>query len=139
MPYPLGHALGAGMVGAVVFTKTKRWQDAATILGSGVLMDCDHLLDWWLSRPQEMLHTKNGFADFWRGKYGTRTDHRILLAHGWEFPPLLFVLSKLFKQPVISWLALGILTHLVLDHAFNKPKNPLQYSFLWRAFHGFKK
>ena len=87
---------------------------------SGVLIDSDHVLDYYL------LYV--------------RKDRRrlFLVFHGWEYTLAGLTLALLvWQHPVLIAGVLGHLGHLVSDHVANRPYRLLAYSIIFRTYYGF--
>jgi hypothetical protein len=111
----------------------KSWKIAAVSFLSGVLIDIDHVFDYfWEFRKRLIVkeffdvHCNNNFSFF------------SVIFHSWE---LLFLLNiYAFFISCNHWIigiTLGFTQHLVLDQFFNKPKRWL-YFFFWRLKNGFR-
>lgn len=117
---PVGHTVASLGIGGGVWAATGSPMAVPAAAAAGVLVDADHILDY--------------FNWYWR-----RDLRRVfLLLHGWEMGVvgLLVVLAGAY-HPVFLAAVLGYLGHLVGDHLANKPLHPLSYSIVFRAFHGF--
>lgn len=107
---------------------------AAAAFGFGaVLIDLDHLLDYW---------RETGLNADWRrflGYFDGREPQRLLLAwHGWEWPLLILALWAVAALPLwVAALAAGMLCHLGMDQRYNGLL-PLTYFFSYRWSRDFK-
>lgn len=100
---------------------TRSVSAAVTAVAVGVLMDVDHLLDyyWWLWREQR--------------------DYVWLFLHGYELAVLLFLAAWLWEwHPVALAAGLAHLVHLVTDQ-FTNHVRPLTYFYTYRALHRFRR
>ena len=99
----------------------------------GILIDLDHLPDYWREKGFTLSLAKLN------GHFSGRDPVRLFLVlHGWEFCALLFALWAAFGLP--SWtaaLAAGWFFHLCLDHRYNLLQ-PWAYWFFARFRIGFK-
>lgn len=87
---------------------------------SGVLVDGDHLLDYF------HLYTRR------------RPRRQFVLLHGWEYSLIgLIVVFAFWYNDLLLAAVLGHIGHLVGDHLGNKVSHPLTYSVLFRLRHGF--
>jgi hypothetical protein len=122
--------VSAGGAGALALAG--EWQGAALFFGCGVLIDLDHLNDYW---------RETGFNSDWRrflGYFdGRHPRHLVLLFHGWEWAALALFLGWRFDAAAWVWAGAGWLTHLLLDQRFNR-LHPFAYSFLFRASKRFR-
>ena len=119
---PIGHTLISGSVGGGVWLATGSTGAAATALGLGVLMDVDHLYDY--------------YQRYAKGRCGKI----YVLLHGWEYSLIgLGVYWALgFQHPVLMAVVLAHLAHLAADHWHNS-LTPFGYSIVFRALKGFNK
>lgn len=106
---------------------------AGAFVVGGVLIDLDHLPEYW--REQGLnLDLPRFFAFF-----PARGPRRLLLAlHGWEWPLALWACCWALAAPAWGWtLGAGWLLHLLLDQRYNAAQHPCCYSFAWRWGRGF--
>ena len=117
--------------GAVLAVVTGQVEVGLAFAVGGVLIDLDHPLDYWREKGFTLsIHRLNAF-------FGSDEPEFLVLAlHGWEWPALLGAAFWGFSLPLwVAALALGWLTHLILDHRYNLLQ-PWAYWFLAR--HGFE-
>lgn len=116
---PAGHIVISSAIGLTVAATTDTPWAMATALVPGVLVDVDHVLDyyqWFIRR---------------------KTDRVFYLLHGWEYALLLAVAGLVLSwHPLVLGAFLGYLSHIVADQLVNKAY-PLTYSLAYRARHGF--
>ncbi len=116
---PLGHTVISGAVAGGVWAATGSPAAAGIALGVGVLMDVDHLYDyyrWYVKR-------KNGKI--------------FVLLHAWEYSLAgLAVWAFVFLNPLFLGAVLGHLAHVTTDHATNHPSR-FGYSIVYRVAKGF--
>ena len=99
---PVGHAVISGALGVAVGAATGSPEAGATALGVGVLMDVDHLFDF--------------YQWYVRGK-GNRI---YLLFHAWEYSAAgMIALAAAFFHPLFLALVLAHLVHVATDHFHN--------------------
>ncbi len=118
--------------GAGALALAGEWQGAALFFGCGVLVDLDHLNDYW---------RETGWNTNWRrflGYFdGRKPRHLVLFFHGWEWALLALYLAWQWQDAAWAWAGAGWLTHLMLDQRFNR-LHPLAYFFFYRAIHKFR-
>lgn len=118
--------------GAGALALAGEWQGAALFFGCGVLVDLDHLNDYW---------RETGFNSNWRRFFGyfdgRQPRHLVLFLHGWEWALLALGAAWHFQSAAWAWAGAGWLAHLMLDQRFNR-LHPLAYFFFYRAFKGFR-
>ena len=89
-------------------------------LAGGVLIDSDHLLDfyyWYVKKDAERV---------------------FVLFHAWEYAALGLALTGLvWYHPILLAVVLGHVGHLVGDQINNRPTHPLAYSVIYRLYRGF--
>lgn len=100
---------------------------AAAFMVGGVLIDLDHLVDYW---------RETGVNADWReflGYFDARKPlHSFLPLHGWEWVLSFLALALSVGAPAWAWgLAGGVFCHLVLDHRYNR-LHPWAYFFSFR-------
>lgn len=99
---PLGHTVISGALGVGVGAVTGSPEAGATALGVGVLMDVDHLFDF--------------YQWYVKGK-GNRI---FLLFHAWEYSVIgVITLAVAFFHPIFLALVLAHLAHVATDHFHN--------------------
>lgn len=116
---PIGHTVVSSTVGVGVLAGTGSIEAAATTLGVGVLMDVDHLYDY--------------YQKFARGKPGKI----YVLFHGWEYSLVgLVIMSFFFHPPVFIGAVLGHLSHMITDQWHNGSSKRM-YFITYRTIKGF--
>ena len=111
---------------------TGDWRNAAAYFAWGVLIDLDHLADYW--REDGFNTNVKRFLGFFDARLPKR---QWLFLHGWEWVALAFVAALSPQAPSWwVWAAQGWLTHLILDQ-FSNGLKPYAYFFYFRAKHGF--
>jgi hypothetical protein len=105
---------------------------AAAFMVTGVLIDGDHVLDYW--RETGFNLRRQDFLDFFA--LG-RPRHLLIPLHGWEWPLGLAAVGLALGGPLwVQAAAAGWLLHLALDQRYN-PLGPFSYSFFFRWRVGF--
>ena len=117
---PGGHIFLSAAVGAGVAVATGSPWAFGAAMGTGVLIDSDHTLDyyrWFIRR---------------------RTERVFYLFHGWEHLAILVLVTALLGwHPIMIGATLGYLSHLIADQVVNHAY-PFTYSIVYRALHGFR-
>ena len=116
---PVGHTVASLGIGGSVWAATGSLMAVPAAAAAGVLVDADHILDY--------------FNWYWR-----RDLRRVfLLLHGWEMGivGLLVVLAGAY-HPVFLAAVLGYLGHVVGDHLATSRYTPCPIRS-FQAFHGF--
>jgi hypothetical protein len=117
---PQGHAVISAGIGVVIWAFTRSVGAAVTAVAVGVLMDVDHLLDYyfWLWREQR-----------------TRI---LLVLHGFELAVPMFLATWLSGwNPVLLAASIAHLAHMVTDQFTNHPLG-LMYLLTYRAAKRFR-
>jgi hypothetical protein len=112
---PVGHAVISGVIGGGVWIATDSTSAAATAVGFGVLMDVDHVYDyyqWYIKGRREKIY---------------------LLFHAWEYSLVgLVVLAVGFYHPLFLGAMLAHLAHVATDHLSNHLSR-FSYSIIYRS------
>lgn len=109
---------------------------------SGVLIDVDHLIEYWLDTGLN-VSVKKFFEYSQRGQF----TRYVFIFHSFEFVLLLWVIGLSQGGVVSVWtgLALGVLCHIMLDFVNVttqlrfKPRAILLYFALYRLCHKFNR
>lgn len=118
---PIGHTVVSGAVGGGVWLATGSPMAAGVALGIGVLIDIDHLYDYY-------QRYANG-----------RRNKIYVLGHAWEYSGIgVAVLALVFYHPVLLGAVLGHFAHVATDHFMNR-LSPFAYSISYRLIKGFDK
>ncbi len=116
---PVAHFLVSGVVGGGVWAATGSPAAAGVTVAVGVLMDADHLYDY--------------YQRYARGKYGKL----YVPLHAWEYSLVgLGLLAVGLTHPIFWGAVLAQLTHVGSDHWHNG-LGRLCYSITYRAIKGF--
>jgi hypothetical protein len=117
---PPGHIAISLSIGGVLWLLTRSVPSVLVSLLVGVLMDLDHILDYYLWLVKE------------------DRQRLFLLLHGYElFPPILIAAILLGWHPLLLAGALAFLAHLLTDQFSNRAR-PLTYFLTYRALKGFR-
>jgi len=116
---PVGHTVISGAVGGGVWLATGSPAAAGAAFGTGVLIDVDHLYDYYQ-------------------RYVKRRQNKLyVLFHAWEYSLIgLLILTMALYHPVLLGVLLGHLSHVVTDHLVNR-LSPFGYSITYRLFRRF--
>jgi hypothetical protein len=115
---PIGHTVISSAVAGGTWAITGSPAAAGVALGVGVLMDVDHLYDY--------------YQRYVKGK----KDRVYVLFHAWEYPMIMSLISLVFYHPFLLAAILGHLAHVTTDHVWNR-LTPLAYSIIYRGIKGF--
>lgn len=116
---PLGHTVVSAVVGGGVWAATGSWSAGGLTVAVGVLMDADHLYDyyqWYIKK---------------------RPDKLYVLLHAWEYSIAgLALLAAEFYHPLFLAVVAAHLSHVITDHFYNRVA-PLGYSIIYRIVKKF--
>jgi len=99
----------------------------------GVLVDLDHLFDYWYSEGGLTFDLDTFMAT----RYFKKRGRIFVLFHAWEYLPLLYFVWQAWKGRKWAVAATAAMsTHVVFDHFLNDLK-PLGYFLWWRLKHRF--
>ncbi len=116
---PIGHAGISTVVGGGVWAATRSPEAGALTLAVGVLMDVDHVFDyyhWYIRRRQDKIY---------------------VLLHAWEYSIAgLALLASVFYHPLFLAAVAAHLSHVITDHLYNHMA-PLGYSIVYRIVKRF--
>ena len=117
---------------AFLFAISKSWIIFTSSLISGVLIDCDHIFDYfWEFRNR--FSVKKFFDVYYNGKM----PFSMIVFHSWELLALLSICAfSMSWNPWIVGVTIGFTQHIILDQIFNKT-NRWVFFFFWRLKNGF--
>lgn len=135
---PIWHIISSFILGIIIFHFSKSFAAGLLALLSGVFIDLDHLVDFWVSAPKNPFSIKQFYhMDKYlesKGDYYT-----FIFLHSWELMIVLTIIAVTYSNIYLTALTLSILLHFLLD-TFNleKTDHPLMYSFIFRAIKRFQ-
>ncbi len=121
-------------LGAVFWAKSRDPWTFVLSMAFGVLVDLDHLIDYWYSEGRITfdVHT------FLRTRYWQRSGRLFVVFHAFEYLPVVFLVWQAMKGRRWAVAATAAMSsHLLADHLVNELK-PLGYFILYRLAHGFR-
>ena len=132
---PTNHIIISGGVSAVFAIWAKSWGAVFACFLSGIFIDLDHHLDYYLAKKKIPFSYKK-LIDFLKNDHESKIH---LFLHSYEFL-FLFWLSIFFFDLNNIWLgiAIGFTTHILCDEIAN-PLKPLAYFLTFRAKNGFNR
>lgn len=117
---PVGHTLVSVGIGGTAWAATGSPASVAAAFVTGVLIDVDHVLDY--------------YNWYWRRDKGKL----YVFFHGWEYSAVALVLVlAVWYHPVLLAAVLGHIGHLICDQVGNRPMHPMAYSVIYRISSGF--
>lgn len=134
---PTAHAVISGVLGVGIYKCTGSAASGISAFLSGVFIDLDHHLDYFIALKKVPLSYKK-LLDFFEFDYPSYPKV-YLFFHAWEFLALLWAIIYILHLNVV-WIgfALGITVHMICDQIVN-PLKPLGYFIIYRIKHGFLK
>ncbi len=132
---PTKHTIASGVVSTAFFFATHSWEGTLACFLSGIFIDLDHIIDFWIAKNRFPFRYKDlySFCAF------EKSGKLYLLFHSWELLSSLWLLCIFFKMdPVWLGFTVGITTHMIFD-AFTNSLRPLAYFMVYRIKHDFSK
>ena len=127
------HVIASIIFSTLFFMVFKSWKIAAVSFLSGVLIDIDHVFDYFWEFRKRLI-----VKEFFDLNYQGKTFFLMIVFHSWELLALLSICAFLMSwNPWAVGVTIGFTQHIVLDQIFNKSKR-LAYFFLWRLKNGFR-
>jgi len=132
---PSKHAVISAGVSAALLIGLKSWPAAAVCFLSGVFIDIDHHLDYYLDRKKFPFRFQE-LVDFCANQ---STGKLYLIFHSYEGLAFYWFLIYYYQLGFI-WigLAVGVTQHMICDQICN-PFRPLSYFFIYRWRYGFER
>lgn len=129
------HIISSAVLALVIYYFWRSPSASATAFLGGILLDLDHLFDFWKSRPRnpcnigEFLHPEN---------YMRRNSKVLVLLHSYEIVILLWLITWQFHwQAVLLALSCAFTLHLILDDIGNELKT-FSYFLIYRVYKRFR-
>ncbi|MDD5627260.1 MAG: hypothetical protein PHW01_04615 [Patescibacteria group bacterium] len=129
------HVLSSTLLAFTFYYFTRSLTGAIALLFTGVILDLDHLLDFWKSRPRnpcnikEFLHPEN---------YMRRNSKVLVPLHSYEIVILLWLITWQFhERAILVALACAFTLHLILDDIGNELKT-FSYFLIYRIYKKFR-
>ena len=131
---PQGHLVASAALGGICWAGSRNPGALLTSLAFGVLLDLDHLIDYWYAERR----LPRDLDDFRSGRYFVRSGRLFVLFHGYEYLPLLYLGWRALRGRQAALVAVGaVLLHLLADQLVNYLK-PLGYFVSYRVAHRFR-
>ena len=117
---------------AFLFAISKSWIIFGSSLISGVLIDIDHVLDYFL-----VYGINIRIKQFFDVCHTQKILRVWLIFHSWELLFLMGISAFIVRwNPWLVGTIVGFTQHIILDQLFNKT-NKWTYSFFWRLKNDF--
>jgi hypothetical protein len=131
---PQAHVAVSAGLGAIFWAKSRDWRTFLISVAFGVLVDLDHLFDYWYSERRLTWNTRT----FMSTRYWRRSGRVFLLFHAFEHLPMVFLLWQAFKGRKWAVAATSAMSsHVLADHFVNELR-PLGYFLSYRIAHRFR-
>jgi len=127
------HIIASIIFSTLFFVVFKSWTIATVSFFSGVLIDIDHVFDYFLE-----FRKRFEVKEFFDVHHNRKILFFMAIFHSWELLALLSICAFLMSwNPWIVGTIIGFTQHIILDQIFNKNFNRLIYFFFWRMRNGF--
>jgi hypothetical protein len=127
------HVIASIIFSTLFFVVFKSWTIATVSFFSGVLIDIDHVFDYFLE-----FRKRFEVKEFFDVHHNRKILFFMAIFHSWELLALLSICAFLMSwNPWIVGTIIGFTQHIILDQIFNKSFNRLIYFFFWRMKNGF--
>ncbi len=131
---PQGHVVVSAGLGAIFWVKSRDIRTLFISLLFGVLIDLDHLFDYFYATRRLTFNA----GDFFKTRYWKISGRIFVIFHAFEYLPLVFFFwqgMKGRKWAVAATSAMSV--HLVADHLVNELQ-PFGYFLIYRIAHRFR-
>ena len=127
------HVIASIIFSTLFFVAFKSWTIATVSFFSGVLIDIDHVFDYFLE-----FRKRFEVKEFFDVHHNRKILFYMAIFHSWELLALLSICAFLMSwNPWIVGTIIGFTQHIILDQIFNKNLNRLMYFFFWRMKKSF--
>jgi hypothetical protein len=135
------HAMTSVLISGALYAIFRSWELTVGSFLSGVLVDADHIIDYWVVHG--LRFDVKQFLFYFDEKNFQNREKLFFILHGWEWLGMLAVVACLTNwNQWITGLMIGYGQHMVLDEFRNNMNFRLRpyfwgYSLLWRWKKGF--
>jgi membrane-bound metal-dependent hydrolase YbcI (DUF457 family) len=131
---PQGHVIVSAGLGSIFWAKSKDPRTFALSLVFGVLVDLDHLIDYWYFKRRICFD----LGEFLHSRYWEHSKRLFVLFHAFEYLPLVFFFWQAWKGRKWAVAATAAMSsHVLADHLINELK-PLGYFISYRIAKRFR-
>ena len=132
---PVNHVIISGIVASFFYMYFKSAVYSFVCFLSGVIIDVDHILDYYLNYKTFSA----GLKHFYNSCTETEIDKLYLILHSYELIFILWMSVFVFPENLLLIaICLGITQHMLVDQFGNK-LDKFAYFFIFRLQKGFKK
>jgi hypothetical protein len=139
---PGHHAAVSIVISGILYSIFKSWGLAVASLISGIFVDLDHIIDYWIEYGLR-VNLKQFFNYFDEKNFKNRKK-LFFVFHGWEWLIVLVAAAWLTGWNLwVTGLLIGYGQHMIIDELYNSPNYRIRpyvrgYSLLWRWKNGFE-
>lgn len=131
---PVAHVIASGAISVFVWWHLKSAACAVTSFAAGVLIDLDHLIDYYANFRFTLSIRK-----IYLRCLGMRLKRLYVLLHSYELVIALWAAIYAFRlSDIWKGIAIGFTQHLLFDQITN-PLNTFGYFLTYRIVKGFRK
>ena len=121
------HLIASSVISTGIFIVTGSKNRALYSFASGILLDSDHIVDYWREYPLSIK-----IRHFFYVCNENKLKRAYLIFHTYELIFALIILSYITMSPAVIGITLGAIQHLVLDTLGND-----MHSFAYFALYRF--
>ncbi len=134
LPY---HIISSSVISSVVYILTQSFILAITTFFSGILIDIDHFIDYFVNEKKIKFDIK----DFFYKCDNCKLEKAILILHSYEIMFVFLLCLFVINVQIYKGIVIGFLSHFMIDVLWNLTKgySPIQcYSFIFRSLQKFE-
>jgi hypothetical protein len=127
------HLIVSSFAFMLIYIFFKSWKLAILAFLSGILIDLDHFIDYFL-----IYKTDFNFEKFFNGYQFIESKKVYVFLHGWEWLAIILLIGFLTKEmePALA-MVVGIFGHLAVDQILSFKNVPLFYFLTYRYLKKF--
>ncbi len=139
---PGHHAAVSIVLSGILYSVFKSWGLAAASFVSGILVDFDHIIDYWIEYG--LRFDLKQFFNYFDEKNFENRKKLFFVFHAWEWLIVLAAAAWLTGWNLwVTGLLIGYGQHMVIDELYNSLKYRIRpfvwgYFLLWRWKNGFR-
>lgn len=131
---PVGHIITSTFYSIGVLGLTKSFLYFWISILVGVLVDIDHIFDFFLQRRKIILNKKELYKSF----EDEPLKKAYIFFHSIEFLPVFWILISYFStKQLATIIVLSMVQHIIVD-IFTNPTRPTTYLFIYRFIKKFE-
>ncbi len=130
--HEIPHFILTVIIAGAFYWKFRDWRLVLTCFLMGILIDVDHLFDFWAYSGVGSNIFKMFSYDYFR-----QSQKVYVLLHGWEFLPFWWLIGRYLNQRLkikgLEWaLTIAYFGHLLVDQFSGYTSNLFAYSLIYR-------